>query len=106
MVKDDTGTPFCLCGFQPPGAAGIWQAKHDVLNHIADERNLQVPEFAENVTIDLQRKKLLINGTEFPWFISADGIDVQDLMTENCLPSFILRIPAGTIQVIPEEGRG
>lgn len=43
MVKDETGMPFCLCGYRPPGTDGVWQAKHDVLNHITDERVRALP---------------------------------------------------------------
>lgn len=107
MVKDATGSPFCLCGFLPPReGGGLWQAKHDVLSHITDERKRDVPEFAEKVTLDLQQKKLFINGAEFPWFISEDGVDLLDLGTENRLASVVVSIPAGSVEVIPEDGHG
>jgi hypothetical protein len=38
MVKDETGTPFCLCGYEPH-IDGLWEAKGDVLSHVAEEKN-------------------------------------------------------------------
>lgn len=105
MVKDETGTPFCLCGFQPHTAA-LWEAKHDTLAHVAEMRNPIMPKLAGKVTIDLQHKRLFIDGDEFPWHISEDGVDAQELGSRNTLPSIVIRVPAETIEVIPKDGDG
>lgn len=37
-----------------------------------------MPDFAKNVTLDLDQSKLFVDGTEFPWSVAAieDGMEV------------------------------
>jgi hypothetical protein len=38
MVKDENGTPFCICGMQPTPGLHVWAQKGEVLHHIVDAR--------------------------------------------------------------------
>jgi hypothetical protein len=38
MVKNETGTPFCLCGYLPPAPLALWAAKGETLRHVTDAR--------------------------------------------------------------------
>ena len=56
------------------------------------------------IVLDMAQRKLFIDGSEFPWYVSEDGIEVHDLMASNELPSITLRILADSIEVIPADG--
>lgn len=61
-----------------------------------------MPELAENVTVDLARKKLFVNGAEFPWHISEEGPKLGGIMAANEIRSVTLTFYAKDIEVIPE----
>lgn len=66
-----------------------------------------MPELAKNVVLDLNQKKLHINGTEFPWHISADGVQANNLGCSHELPSLTLTILCEDLEVRPQqEGHG
>lgn len=61
------------------------------------------PRLPRKAVVDLRAKKLFIDGEEFPWFITQDGIDVAGLGDKNALPMLTLSILAETVEVIPDE---
>ena len=61
-----------------------------------------MPELAKKITLDQGAKRLYVDGVEFPWFISADGVNVTGLGTKQEIPMVHLAIPAVTVEVIPE----
>jgi len=63
-----------------------------------------MPELAKKITIDMQKKKLLINNVEFPWYVTEDGFDVEDILNGNELPTVSFRVLAETLEVIPADG--
>lgn len=64
-----------------------------------------MPELAKKVTLDLARKKLFIDGEEFPWHISEEGPVLHDVMTANSLRSVSITFYAADVEVIPEKSR-
>jgi hypothetical protein len=62
-----------------------------------------MPDFPNLVTVDLHSKKLLINGVEFPWYITEEGPRIDGLMAPNTLKSVTLTIYTKDIEVIPEN---
>lgn len=64
----------------------------------------QTPRLPRKALVDLRSKKLFLDGEEFPWFISQDGIDVQDLGNKKkALPMITFSILVQTVEVIPDE---
>lgn len=61
-------------------------------------------EFAKKITIDEQRKKLFINGVEFPWHVTEDGFYVTRLLANNEIPTVSFTVFAETVEVIPADG--
>jgi hypothetical protein len=53
--------------------------------------------------VDLRCDKLFIDGEEFPWFITEDGISITGLGDRNALPMLSFSILAETVEVIPKE---
>jgi hypothetical protein len=62
-----------------------------------------VPRLPDKAVIDLRAKKLFIDGEEFPWYITQDGIDIDGLGDKNALPMLSLSILVRTVEVIPDE---
>jgi hypothetical protein len=62
-----------------------------------------VPRLADKAVVDLRAKKLFIDGEEFPWFISQDGVDIEGLGDKKALPLLSLSILVRTVEVIPDE---
>jgi hypothetical protein len=62
-----------------------------------------MPRLAKKITVDLQREKLHIDGQEFPWYITEEGVHATDLGNPNTLPIVTLSLLAETIEVIPKE---
>lgn len=61
---------------------------------------------AQKITVDLKLKKLFINGAEFPWLISKDGVEVNGLASANALATVALTLLATDVEVIPEDSDG
>lgn len=61
-----------------------------------------MPALAQKVTVDLKQKKLFIDGVEFPWYISEDGVDITGMAANNELPMVSFTILAADVEVIPE----
>lgn len=61
-----------------------------------------MPALAQKVTVDLKQKKLFINGVEFPWYISEDGVDITGLAANNELAMVSFTMLAVDVEVIPE----
>lgn len=59
-------------------------------------------ELAGKVVLDLQQKKLFINGDEFPWAISDEGVSVSGMGRRDELPAVSLTFFAEDIEVVPE----
>lgn len=60
-----------------------------------------MPKLAEKVTLDLARKKLFIDGEEFPYHITEDGPQISDLMNHSALRSVTLTFYVKDIEVLP-----
>lgn len=63
-------------------------------------------ELAKKIVVDLPRRKLLIDGEEFGWHITEDGVDVSDLNNRNELAKVSFTVLAETVEVIPEVTDG
>ena len=61
-----------------------------------------MPEFAKKITIDQGAKRLYVDGVEFPWHVSANGVEVTGLASRTEIPMVHLAIIAETVEVIPE----
>lgn len=60
-----------------------------------------MPDIASKVTLDLAQKKLFIDGTEFPYAISDDGVSLSDLGSSKSLQAVTLTFFADDVEVIP-----
>ncbi|MGI5223047.1 hypothetical protein [Nocardia sp. CA-290969] len=60
-----------------------------------------MPEVAKKATLDLAQKKLFVNGEEFPWRISEDGPQLDDLVSP--LRRITLTFYAHDVEVIPAK---
>lgn len=60
-----------------------------------------MPSLPKKAVVDLASKKLFIDGEEFPWFITEEGIDVSGLLGRNAIPALSFTIIAETVEVIP-----
>ncbi|WP_159850253.1 hypothetical protein [Nocardia sp. CY41] len=49
-----------------------------------------MPELAQHLTLDLAKKKLYIDGIDFPWYISGDGLTINNLPPSVYMPSVTL----------------
>lgn len=63
-----------------------------------------MPEAAKLVTLDLARKKLYVDGNEFPWCISEEGPQLGSVMAANEIRTVTLTFLTEDIEVIPEAG--
>lgn len=64
-----------------------------------------MPEMAKKAVLDLEQRKLFIDGAEFPWYISEDGPTVA-CEGVNEIPAVALTFYAESIEVIPRGGDG
>lgn len=62
-----------------------------------------MPTLPEKITVDLRAKRLLVDGVEFPWYISEDGVTLTSLGDRNAAPVVRIGLLAETVEVIPEE---
>lgn len=60
-----------------------------------------MPTLAKKITVDLKDQKFYIDGVEFPWFISEEGVDVSGLGTT--LERATFTVLADTVEVIPSD---
>lgn len=58
---------------------------------------------AQKITVDLKQRKLSINGIEFPWYISEDGVNIIGLASKNELAMVSLTLLATDVEVIAED---
>lgn len=65
-----------------------------------------MPEIAQLVTLDLARKKLFVDGAEFPWLISEEGPMFGALVDRHQPRSVTLTFFADDVQIIPENAQG
>lgn len=61
-----------------------------------------MPKLSKKIVVDLKRNVVIVDGFEIPWFLSADGVGVNDLGAHGAIPSVDLRILAKTVEVIPD----
>lgn len=61
-----------------------------------------MPEIAKKVTLDLKQRKLFVDGTEFPWAITADGPTFGSLVGHHVLRTVTLSFFTDDVEVIPE----
>lgn len=62
-----------------------------------------MPAMAKLVTLDLARRKLYVDGAEFPWLISEAGPQLNDLAANNQVRSVTLTFFCDDVVVIPEN---
>lgn len=62
-----------------------------------------MPTLAKKITVDLKDQKFYIDGVEFPWFISEEGVDVSGLGTTLEIPRATFTVLADTVEVIPSD---
>jgi len=62
-----------------------------------------MPSLPKKAVLDLRCNKLFIDGEEFPWYISEDGVDVAGLLGNNEIPALSFTIFAETVDVIPKD---
>jgi hypothetical protein len=62
-----------------------------------------MPKLPDKVTVDLRTNQVFIDGVEFPWFITEDGVDIMDLGSRNSLAHIIIPILSETVEVIPAD---
>jgi hypothetical protein len=62
-----------------------------------------MPSLPKKALLDLRCNKLFIDGEEFPWYISADGVDVSGLAADNEIPGLTFKMWAETLEVIPAD---
>lgn len=63
-----------------------------------------MPEIAKLVTLDLARKKLFVDGAEFPWLISQEGPIFSALADPHDVRQVTLTFFTDDVSVIPEHG--
>lgn len=61
-----------------------------------------MPDLAKLVVLDLARKKLFVDGVEFPWLISQEGPIFSALADPDDLRSVTLTFFTEDVRVIPE----
>lgn len=64
-----------------------------------------MPDIAKLVTLDLAKKKLYVDGAEFPWLISEEGPQFTGLAARDRIRSVTLTFFTEDAQVIPEGPR-
>lgn len=62
-----------------------------------------MPSLPKKAVLDLKQQKLFIDGKEFPWYISEDGVEVTGLLGRNELPTLSFAMFAETVEVIPAD---
>jgi hypothetical protein len=62
-----------------------------------------MPSLPKKAVLDLRCDKLYIDGAEFPWYISEDGIQVSGLGARDAVPALTFTIFADSIEVIPAD---
>lgn len=45
-----------------------------------------MPAFPKKITVDLKQSRLFVDGVEFPWFITEEGVDVEGLADDSRIP--------------------
>lgn len=61
-----------------------------------------MPEFPKRITVrrrGLNGAKILIDGQEFPWYISSDGVTIPNVSRDG-IPSIVIEILADCVDVI------
>lgn len=62
-----------------------------------------MPDLANLVVLDLSRKKLFVDGVEFPWLISQEGPTFSALANPYEPRAVTVTFFADDVQVIPEH---
>lgn len=62
-----------------------------------------MPDIAKLVTLDLAKKKLYVDGAEFPWLISEEGPSFAPLSDPRDLRRMTITILADDVEVLPEN---
>ncbi|WP_159840193.1 hypothetical protein [Nocardia sp. CY41] len=65
-----------------------------------------MPELPKLVTLDLAKKKLFIDGVEFPWHISEEGPTLHTRTGQHDLRRVTLTFYAEDAEVIPANSQG
>lgn len=60
----------------------------------------------QKAVLDLQAERLFIDGAEFPWYITEDGVEVGSLLDKNAIPTLSFTMFAETVEIIPKESEG
>lgn len=70
----------------------------------ATRRGELMPDIPKLVTLDLEQRKLFVDGVEFPWYLDEEGPSIS-LTPSGELHRVTLTFLAEDTQVIPEEAR-
>jgi hypothetical protein len=62
-----------------------------------------MPALPKKAFLDLNQEKLFIDGKEFPWYITEEGVEVTGLLGRNELPTLSFAMFAETVEVIPKD---
>lgn len=62
-----------------------------------------MPDLAKLVTFDLAKSTLYVDDTEFPWCISENGVQFDNLGARDEIRSVTVTFYAGDVQVMPKN---
>ena len=60
-----------------------------------------MPKVPKVITVDTENHALLIDGVEFPWFISADGVTINNAGTTSHWPTVTITLLTEAVEVTP-----
>jgi hypothetical protein len=63
-----------------------------------------MPDIPRLVTVDLAQKKLFVDGAEFPWYITDQGVTIGKTASGD-LGKVALTFYAEKVEIIPEDGQ-
>lgn len=62
-----------------------------------------MPEIPKKITIDRKQMKVFVDGVEFPWVITEEGPQVQDVASKTTIPTVALSIFAEDVEIVPAD---
>ena len=63
----------------------------------------RISRLPKKAVLDLEAERLFIDGAEFPWYITEDGVEVNSLLDRNAIPTISFAMFAETVEIIPKE---
>lgn len=61
-----------------------------------------MPSLPKKITIDQNAKKMFVDGVEFPWYITAEGVAINGVGSNHTIPTVTFSLMADTVEVIPQ----